>query len=322
MKLLRDSDPRFRWLGAKLLAFIVLAVLAVAGLVYAIAVKQGYFVAKTPLLLVSESGTDLKVGMAVKFSGFKIGQVEKLTLDEVGHVNIEIVVEDRYLKWIKRDSVGHMMKDGLIGDSYIGISGGTGFLPPVDRNSQLIFVAGKSFDEIAQEVRDRVVPVIEEVEKTLHYVNDPKGDVVQALQNFNRLSQDLQQTRSRIDSAIAHFDALAAKDVPETLLSARKALERADAAIAQVQEKLPPIMDKANNTLANVEAASAEAKQAAEALRKTAETAAPDAGRLLKRGNELLDTGADTLDSVRRSWPLNRMVAPEEPQAPRIESHE
>ncbi|GAB3266938.1 MlaD family protein [Chitinimonas naiadis] len=313
MALLRDNDPRFRALPWKLAFFAVTALLSAAFVVAFFAWRQGYFEAKTPLSFISDNGNDLKVGMAVKFSGFKIGEVKDLKLDDRGRVRIGVMVEDRHLKWVKADSVGRVAKDGLIGDGYIDVGLGSMQLPPVGRDAELEFVPAKSLDEILREVRDRAMPVINEVESMIKRVNDPQGDLHQTLSNLRTVSAGLNDTRARLDAVLDNVNRLTAKDVPATLATTREALQRAESSLKQVEERLPGLLDKTDRTLGNLEAAT-------DSSRKLIEQISPDTAALVHEGRNLAQKGNQTVDAVTGAWPLNKLITPPISSPPRSDS--
>lgn len=311
--LLRDNDLRFRGLPWKLAFFGVSALLSALLVIGYFAWRQGYFEAKTPISFISDNGNDLKVGMAVKFSGFKIGDVRELKLDDRGRVRIGVMIEDRHLKWIKADSVGRVAKDGLIGDGYIDVGLGSMNLPPVGRDAELEFVPAKSLDEVLREVRDRAMPVINEVESMIRRVNDPQGDLHQTLANLRTVSAGLNDTRAKLDGVLDNVNRLTANDVPATLRSTRDALQRADATLRQVEERMPALLDKTDRTLGNLEAASS-------STRKLIDQVSPDAAALVQEGRSLAQKGNQTVDAVTGAWPLNRLIPTPDKSAPRSDS--
>ncbi|WP_269533210.1 MlaD family protein [Chitinimonas sp. BJYL2] len=313
MPLLRDDDPRFRALPWKLALFVLTALAGAALVIVFFAWRQGYFEAKTPLTFISDSGNDLRLGMAVKFSGFKIGDVTDLKLDERGRVRIAVMVEDRHLKWIKSDSVGRVAKDGLIGDGYIDVGIGNPRFPPVDRNAELEFIPAKSMDEILREVRDRAMPTLVEVERLIQRINNPEGDLHQTLVNLRQFSAGLSDTRSKLDQALDSVNHLAANEVPATLANTRQALESADASLRLLESRLPTLLDKTDQTLGHVESMAGIA-------RKVLEQSGPDIVGLAHEGHQLTRKGNQAVDAVTGAWPLNRLISPAPEQLPRSDS--
>src|SRR6218665_3289388 len=244
-----DVDTRFRRLGLKLGLFIGVGLLLGVGLVLGLAVRQGYFSPKTPVYFIASSGSDLRPGMAVKLSGFKIGEVHSVGLNQFARVDVEMQIDDKYMHWIKSDSVATLAREGMIGDSFISVTSGNPDFPALMKDDRLRFVLGSSLGDIAQDVRNRVVPVIDEMHVLLKYANDPKGDVRGSFSELHRLTTDLQKTRRQMDQLLAHVDQLAGKDVPETLAQTRSTLQRADASLSEIEKAVPALSAKAESSL-------------------------------------------------------------------------
>lgn len=313
--LLQDSDPRFRGLPLRLGAFVLVSLLTAGAVLFLVAKRQGYFEAKTPIYFISDTGTGLKSGMAVKFSGFKIGEVLALKLDGRGRVRIDTLIEDRYMKWVKADSIGRVGRDGPIGDTFIDMGLGTPTFPNVAADTQLEFVPAKSYDELVREVQAKVVPVIDEAQALLRRINDPQGDLNQTLANLHKVSVGLSDTRASLDTVLDNVNHLTAKEVPETFSSLRKSLDRADHTLKDVETRLPGLLQSAERSLVNVEAASGGA-------RKVVEQAGPDAVSLIRDGRDLARKGNETVDAVTGSWPLNKIMTPPAPRPERSDSQD
>ena len=69
-----------------------------------LAVQKGFFQTSHTYTLSCRTGDGLAVGMPVVFSGFDIGRVHTLELDDKGAVLIKIRVPDKHAKWIRQDS--------------------------------------------------------------------------------------------------------------------------------------------------------------------------------------------------------------------------
>ena len=85
------------------LFIVCTAVLLAAALLY-LAAGKGVFETVHTFTLSSRSGDGFTEGMPVDFSGFNIGKVQSLELDDKGIVLIKIKIPDRHVKWIRSDS--------------------------------------------------------------------------------------------------------------------------------------------------------------------------------------------------------------------------
>lgn len=297
-------DNRFQRLGLKLGLFIGLGLILGLGLLLGMAFRQGYFSPKTPVFFVAESGTDLRPGMAVKLSGFKIGTVRRVELNEAARVDVEMAIEDRHMKWVKSDSVATLAREGMIGDSFISVTRGSPGLPALTREDRLRFELGRGLSDIALDLRNRVVPVIDEMHALLKYANDPRGDVRQGFARINRLAGELGETRRKVDSALAGIDRLSREDAPATLAATRQTLERADASLRELEAAIPALRAEAGKTLQALnETAGSATRTASEAERVLKETA-PRLLQVLGETEALMRDSRSAVNAARTRWPF------------------
>lgn len=310
MKLLKDTDPRFRYLNLRVIAFagsILILLLAVA---IGVAIKQGMFVSKTRLHFIAEHGAGFAPGMQVRFSGFRIGVVDKVSLTQDAKVDVEFLVESQYTKWIKPDSTAQMLQGGLMGDYYLEMIGGSPGLAPVREGDRVNFAPAQSLADIAHDLKNRTIPIIDSVQETLDYVNDPKGDIRKTVANVQQLTSELRETRERVDQLLLRIDGLADREVRTAIDHAGQVLARADALAAETQQRLPAVLDRAASGMVSLDATLREANAMAVVLRRAVDDSAPRLPGLIRNSDDLVRDSRDTLQGLQQSWPLNRMLAP------------
>ncbi len=310
MKLLKDIDPRFRYLNLRVIAFagsILALLLAVA---VGVAVRQGMFVSKTRLHFIAEHGAGFAPGMQVRFSGFRIGVVDKVSLTQDAKVDVEFLVESQYTKWIKPDSTAQMLQGGLMGDYYLEMIGGSPGLAPVREGDQVNFAPAQSLADIAHDLKNRTIPIIDSVQETLDYVNDPGGDIRKTVANIQQLTSELRETRARVDQLLLRIDGLADREVRTAIDNAGQVLARADALAAETQQRLPVVLDRAASGMASLDTTLREASAMAAVLRRAVDDSAPRLPGLIRNSDDLVRDSRDTLQGLQQSWPLNRMLTP------------
>lgn len=316
MSLLKDTDPRFRFLGWRVVFFGLSVLLVLLALALGVALKQGMFVGKTRLHFTAEHGAGFATGMQVRFSGFRIGVVDKVALNEQAKVNVDLLIESRYLKWIKADTTAQMLQEGLMGDYYLEMIGGSPGLPPVKEGDRINFAPAQSLADIAHDLKNRTIPIIDSVQSTLDYINDPKGDVRQTVANVHQLTAELRETRARVDQLLNRVDGLADREVRATLDNASRVLAKADNVVAEVQGRLPQMMDYAASSMASLDATARNASAMAAMLRNTLDEAAPRLPGLVRNTDDLVRDSRETLHGLQQSWPLNKMLTPTPLDAP------
>jgi phospholipid/cholesterol/gamma-HCH transport system substrate-binding protein len=305
-----ETDMRFRRLGLKLGIFVGIGLLLGVGLLLGLAVRQGYFAAKTPVYFVAASGSDLRAGMAVKLSGFKIGEVHRVELNQSARVDVEMQIEDRYMKWVKPDSVATLAREGMIGDSFISVTSGNPESPALSKDDRLRFVLGSSLGDIAQDVRNRVVPVIDEMHALLRYANDPKGDVRGSFAELHQLTADMQKTRKQLDATLQSVNKVADSDVPATLGRARETLARADASLQEMEKAIPALSTQAGKSLQSLDAATASAGRAAAKAEKLMDESTPRLNATLAETEALMRESRSAVNAARARWPFKGPDAP------------
>lgn len=301
MSLLADKDERFKGLFVKVSIFVLLAVLGIAfNFLYA-ALRQGLFLHKTPVYFVAPTSQDIHEGMAVKLSGFKIGAVKSMTLNEAAQTRVELLIEERYMRFLHEDTEVTPLREGVIGEMVLAVNRGSEKRPPLLAGAEVTYVPNGGLEKITQDLRERLLPAIDDMSRLLHDVNDPKGDIRRTLKNLRELTDELHGTRTRLDQLLEHTDGLVASDVRPMVQSMNKAATK-------LEQDLPGLLNKADSTLDMLQKSSA-------AIKSAVETSAPQFSGLVGESRELVNEARKTVDSLNNNW-LLRSGVPPEPQGP------
>src|SRR2546428_9573299 len=123
---------RFSGLVLKVNAFLLIALLLVAGFMGLVAYKQGWFVHQSPIHFVTPNALGLNKGMPVKLHGFTVGSVSDLQLAP-GGVDVRLLIGSEPLAPIPQDShAKHAREAGVIGAPVIATLPATAPPPPAD----------------------------------------------------------------------------------------------------------------------------------------------------------------------------------------------
>lgn len=333
MALMRESDPRFARLERRVGAFLAVSALIVLAVVVIVGVRQDLFTPKSTLIFHDVSGRDLAEGMQVVTRGFRIGKVDSIRLDETGRVEVRLAIRDSYLRWIRQDSTARIPTKAFIGDARIEISPGTPQSPPIEPGSVIAFEREPDLSEIAKRVMEDVKPVLLSVKNLVEYLDDPQGDVKQAIAGVNQLAAGLNETRAGVDRTIVQLggriDALAANiealldDAGGTVRSADafvredlrglaaslrdelvpqlrglitgadRAAGAAGSGLERIDRELPEILAKVDATLENLKNVSAELVPASR-----------EAAGVLRQGGELVEDSQALVRRTRELWPF------------------
>ena len=324
--MIREEDPRLRHLHQKIGIFTVGALLGMmAGLVF-IGLENNYFTRKFTLSFTVQKGTSFTKGMPVKLSGFRIGRVKSIALNEQAAVDVVMQIDEKYQKWVRRDSTARLHKEGLVGDPVIEVSVGSATIPPLDNGSRITFVKSRGLDELATDLESQLRPILGEVREMLLYLNSPDSDVRQMLHNLSLLSRNLETSRQQVDSFIglARNDADSVTRRLEGLLAQADhkveqvgpILEKIDRSIASVDKSLPEMLRKSDAVMDNLERITHEARQASE-------QSFPRVPSMVKRSENLLDDSGEVVTAVKGIWPISsKLPQPERGRLVPGDSHE
>src|SRR5438045_7558884 len=110
-----------------------LAVVLGAGFVVYALYARGVFEDTQRLTLVAENAEGVAIGMDLSFSGFPIGRVQRLALDEQGRARIDIEVPRKDAHWLRETTI-FTLERGLVGAARIrAYTGNLGDAPLPDR---------------------------------------------------------------------------------------------------------------------------------------------------------------------------------------------
>jgi phospholipid/cholesterol/gamma-HCH transport system substrate-binding protein len=261
--------------------------------VVSIGIERGVFTAKYRINFTVDKGTGYFEGMPVKLSGFKIGKIDSMSLDENAKVKVTLLISKKYNKWIRQDSKAILTKEGFIGEGVIDISVGSASKPVIGDGGVIQNEKARGLDEIAEEMR----PVIGEIRDIISYVNDPKGDIKQTLANLKTLSSGLNATKENADKLIKNADT----NISGVSSDASKTLKNIDKTVSSMNDKLNPVIDKLNRTMDNAEKTTASLKDAVE-------KAAPKLPPLLNKGEDALSDTSEVVKSLKQIWPIRLFI--------------
>jgi len=225
----RSFDPSSRAAriaGIVLLALPFLAVLALAYTAY----RQGLFERQYPYLLLAPSAVGVHVGMPVEFSGFPIGSVENVHLNESGEAEITIVVADRHLRWVRADS-GFSLQQPLFGSPKIVVDTRELKNPILPAGSTRRLGSENSLDQLLAQTK----PLLADLRQLAHALADPAGPLQRSLGHAERVSQRMAQ--EGIASAVT-ANPKTGQEMDAVLVQSHTVLAHLDKALIHAEQRL------------------------------------------------------------------------------------
>lgn len=305
--MIKEEDSRFRNLEWKIGIFIAVALAGIAIALILYGLQKDFFTPKYHLHFTVDRGTGFAKGMSVKLSGFRIGRITSIALNDQAMVDISAEIDNKYRKWIRSDSTVKLVKEGLVGDNIVEVSVGSFEKPELKDNDAITYVKTKALDELADEIADKIKPVLIEVRDIIDYINNPQGDLKKTIRNLELLSRNLEDTRQHADkmlvSATGSIDRVTTRtnmvlDVTNKKLDSidlAPTLNRVNSAIEHLDKKLPAILDKTDATLENINKISND-------TRLLTEKAFPKIPGLVSQAEDVMLSSDRLVNSIRNVW--------------------
>lgn len=112
-------------------AFVALLLLLVITVTFMLSKERSIFDQRMFLFTNLNNAQGLKQGAAVKLKGIKIGSVKSIQFETLEKIQVKLDLSSKSSKWIKRDSFISIKTQGMLGDKYIEILGGSENSPSV-----------------------------------------------------------------------------------------------------------------------------------------------------------------------------------------------
>ena len=257
--------------------FVVITTVLILFSIGYIAYSKGFFSSEKGYTLLSKSGEDIDEGMPLFFSGFNIGRVEKLELNDQGLVLVKIKIPEKHLKWIRMSSVFSINKP-LIGAAKLIVTTKDFNSPPLaDPHIPEII----RIDDINETIK-RVQPTLERVDKVVAHIEtitaniaDPHGNVNKILKNAETMTSNLSKKDSIVEMVVGKPESVQAihdiiKKAKDILAKTDDQVYGKDGALPLVRTILKDIvskLEKMNKAVDNVIDISSDAATATDDLK-------------------------------------------------------
>jgi phospholipid/cholesterol/gamma-HCH transport system substrate-binding protein len=237
------------------LFIVITSVLIIVSVGY-LAYSKGFFTREYIFTLSSKTGEDISEGMPVLFSGFKIGRVETVELNDQGLLLINIRVPEQHAKWIRSNSTFSLYKP-LIGSSRLIVT---------TENLSSPALSPKTIPEIT---------IINDINETIKKGQPTLVKLDKIVTNIEKITANLAKKETLIEMAVGTPES--AKSVDASLKKIKDILVKTDEQLYGVDGTLPLIrkilkdiivkLEKLNTAVDNVIKISADASDSTKDLK-------------------------------------------------------
>ena len=319
------QQPRVKHLGIKVgVVLTLIPVIAVGLLLYSL-YARGVFERTQALTLVAGDAEGVVIGMPIMFSGFPIGQVSGMALDELGHVRIEVRIREKDARWLRTTSVFSLEKQ-ILGGAKIRV------VSPKMQDPEL--VAGSERPLTAKDAAQDIPQVIARANNILQNIDE----IIRPDSSFNQTLTNLKAVTERMAGEYGVLGGMTgspdqAKKVLDTvdsvnalLASLKGVTTRADGVLAKTDDKMfgqGGVMDEAKKSMAQLNTILTEARDSLKKADEVLATAQASTTEIKNAATNVKDATTDLgalrtevdgsirkvnglIDEINRKWPFAR----------------
>lgn len=285
--------------------FIIISVTVIICALFYIAFKKDLFADMRTYKLSSISGDGLTQGMPVVFSGFQIGKVFELELEDSGLVIITVKIPFKHDKWIRKDSKWTLEKP-FIGSPRIVVTTENLNSKPLDDKT---VVKINTIDDI-NEVIKKAQPLLEKVSTiaaNVESMTGPKSDLEKTLANTQKITKLLSEKKNFLEMATGDPQSVAAlnkaiQKVPEIMEDVNTIIKHVDELVGKTDEAVlgkEGSIQTVNSILRNFEAKLLKLDTTLENIAKITGDFAGSSNDLLLLRKEIDETVSSTNELIR-----------------------
>ena len=327
----RRSLPGFaqvlmpRSIGIKVGMLLAFTIMLVGGFIVYVLYARGTFEDTQRLRLITDNAEGIGVGTDLTFSGFPIGRVRAIRLQEDGKVRISVRVPVSEAKWLRTSTV-FIIDVPIVGAAKLRAFSGNLQDPPLEDRAERPLLRGDTAQEIPRIVAT-VKTTLENIEQmtaaggpiqaslanvrvaterlggkhgALGAVLGTDADaqkVVATIERDNALLGSLSSATRQLEGVLARADGLASK-ADQRLFGADGVMDGTQRAVAQTNQILAEVRDslkKADQLLADAQSTTGNLK-----------AATSDLGALRAEVDATLRRVSGLIEEVNRKWPFQR----------------
>ena len=154
---------------------------------------------------------NLKEGAALQLKGIKIGSVSSILFKDVNTLVITLGVSSSYKEWVKKDATMSFKTQGVLGDKFLEITGGTNESPSINEGDFLITKESSQIEHIITKGEDVIVAagsILTKFDKILSSIENNRLEKI--LVNLENLSANTNKLMSSMNDknialSIANF---------------------------------------------------------------------------------------------------------------------
>lgn len=181
-------------------AFITLSFLILGVFVSILGKEKAIFSSSITVHTKLTNARNLKEGVVVYLRGIKVGSISSINFKSLNTLLVSMDINEIYKRWIKTNSIISIQTQGVLGDKYLEISGGTTEADEIKNGEFLITNEAGTIDRIVTKSEDILLSAARVIFKLEDILNSVESDALsQAIQNINNLTNSLNKSSNKVD---------------------------------------------------------------------------------------------------------------------------
>jgi len=220
----KDTSNRMR-LGI----FISVGIVIFTAAIYFIGERQQLFRSTFRLSGVFKDVAGLQIGNNVRLSGINVGTVDNITIISDTTVKVEILIDEKARKFIKKDAIASIGSEGLMGNKALVISPGTGDKKRIEDNDVMKTSPPLSMDDILLTVKtsmENTASITNDLALITKNIQEGKGTIGRLIMDKS-WREDFEITFTNLKRGSTEFRILMEKanDIDDVLLSIKETIK-------------------------------------------------------------------------------------------------
>ncbi len=221
-------------------AFTFLTLITLFVAIFFILKSKGLFDKHYEYAFYANNADSFDIGTPVKYSGFKIGYINKIDFTYDGKVFVHFIVNEKNAKWINKRAYLELKKP-LLGGAVISVISDPNH-PLITPNAILDFEVQDDINSLV----DRLKPIMLKVENIIKNTDiiiaklaSQKGPLFQSMQNIQKLSAKFANSKSVIDTVMGETNS--SENITKSIMLLKNSLAEIEKMTIQINSILTEV---------------------------------------------------------------------------------
>lgn len=245
--------------------FVLALFLALFMSLYFLLKEKGTFEKRYSYHFSTESASSFNVGMPLKISGFSIGVIDDIALNDDGTVFMTFSVSEANKKWLRKDSV-LMLNKPLIGSPHIELYSAIGN-EPLEAGETLMIVLSDDINDMITKLEpavNKMINIINSIDSITSYIAREDSELMKTLKNIEKLTSNLANDKSLLTTITGD------QNSTQSLIHALNETAKITQDLSRITSSLDSdIVDPSSSAIKELDAIMKDVKQKLDALDAT-----------------------------------------------------